>query len=110
MVGAPDWDQLVSASLAYNRAAPSRLTLWDFTGGTFPEVDAVLARFVADRVAPHLSDASDRKVAMLALGDHEFAQLRVYASWAEIHLQASIRMQFRPFRSVGPAIDWLLSP
>jgi hypothetical protein len=107
VVGAPDWEQLTRASLAYNLAGPTSRTLWDFRSGVFPGLDAARSRAVAERVEPHLRDAPERRVAMVAATAHEFGLLRMYASWAEATLTGRVAMAFAPFRDVDTALRWL---
>ena len=73
----------------------------------FPGLDAARSRAVAEQVEPHLRDAPDRRVAMVAATAREFGLLRMYASWAEATLTGRVAMAFAPFRDVQTALRWL---
>mgnify|MGYP006312405709 CR=1 FL=1 len=107
VIGAPDWEQMTRASVSYNLAGPTSRTLWDFRPGVFPELDAARSRAVAERVEPHLRDAPERRVAMVAETAHEFGLLRMYASWADATLTGRVAMAFAPLRDGEGGLRWL---
>lgn len=110
VIGRPAWEDVVEASIAYNRAGPSRLTLWDYRRGSLPDLNTFEAGHGARQTAAQYADLTQRRVAVVTATDRDFGITRMIHAYTQ-GLVEDRRWSAagRPFRDYDEAIAWLLS-
>lgn len=110
IIGRPGWEDVIAASIAYNRAGPSRLTLWDYRRGSLPDLNTFEAGSGARQTAEQYADLPQRRVAVVTATDRDFGITRMIHAYTQGLIEdRSWSAAGRPFRDYEAAIAWLLS-
>jgi hypothetical protein len=110
VIGSPRWEDVVEASITYNRAGPSRLTLWDYRRGSLPDLNTFQAGDGARRSAEQYVDLPERRVAVVTATDRDFGITRMIHAYTQGLIEdRHWSSAGRPFRDYEAAVSWLLS-
>jgi len=101
LVGLHDIAEFITANIDSWIGKP---VLWDLSEMDFHDVQCEELRVFVKAMAPLSAKRAGEKTGLVAPQDVQFGMMRAFGTFAEIAL---IRIQFRVFREIGDAREWL---
>jgi hypothetical protein len=83
---------------------PTKLVIWDITGGTLSDMSSELIRNVSIQLKKHNGRRKGRKTALVCPSDIDYGPGRMFMAFAEIH---SLPYEIQVFRDIISARKYL---